>query len=247
MSPTITIVTVCLNAEATVERAVISVLKQTYPNVEYIIIDGESTDGTLDILNRYRDRVTLVSEPDKGIFDAMNKALKLAHGDWLLVLGADDYLLTENTLEDAAKHFIEPDTVYYGDITSGVEGDRRHGKVSRYTALIKTIPHQAVFYPRSAYLSLEYDTRYPVVADRVYNFVLLARGVPFHYLDQVISFYSTGGYSFRVVDETYKKDEFRIAMTLGPIPFLIFLGRYCYVKLHHYLHLCKVRIHGHDQ
>lgn len=246
MNPTLTIVTVCLNAEATLERAVLSVLGQTYPKVEYLVIDGASTDGTLRILDRYRDRIRLVSEPDKGIFDAMNKALRLATGDWILFLGADDYLLTKTTLEEAVQHFKDPDAVYYGDITSGKEGDRRHGKVSRYTALIKIIPHQAVFYPRSSYQHLDYDTRYPIVADRVYNFILFTRKVRFCYLDQVISFFSTDGISHHVIDQAYKRDEYRIAWKMGPIPFLIFVVREGYVKLHHFLHLCKVRILGRE-
>ena len=244
MSPTITITTVCLNAEATLERAILSVLGQSYPKVEYLVIDGSSTDGTLDILNRYRGKIRIVSEPDKGIFDAMNKALRLATGDWILFLGADDYLISNTTLEEAILKFSDPDTVYYGDIVSGSEGDRRHGKISRFTALIKTIPHQAVFYPRSSYRRLDYNTRYPIVADRVYNFELLSKGVTYHYLDQVISFFSTDGISFHVIDEAYRQDEFRIAWKMGPLPFLIFAVRFYYLKIHHFLHLCKVRILG---
>ncbi len=242
MNPTLTIVTVCLNAEATLERAILSVLRQTYPQVEYLVIDGASTDGTLRILNHYQDQIRVVSEPDKGIFDAMNKALKLANGDWLLFLGADDYLLTDTTLEEAVKKFTDPDAVYYGDITSGKEGDRRHGKVSRYTALIKIIPHQAVFYPQSAYRHLAYDTHYPIVADRVYNFELFIRKFRFCYLDQVISFFSIDGISHREIDQAYKKDEYRIAWKMGPLPFLIFVVKDWYVKTHHLLHLWKVRI-----
>ena len=244
MSPTITIVTVCRNAEATLERAVLSVLNQTYPQVEYVIVDGASTDGTLAILERYRDRIRFVSEADKGVYDAMNKALKLSHGDWLLFLGADDYLVKDTILEEVAGQLKDPDAVYYGDVYYGSEEDRRFGKVSRYTVMCKLISHQATFYPKSSYSQLDYDIRYPVAADRVYNITLFSRGVRFRYLDRVISFFSTSGLSFQVRDRVFLKDRFRLAWKLGPIPFLVFLGYFLYFHTHHFLHLCKVRIKG---
>ena len=244
MSPSITIATVCRNAEATLERAVLSVLNQTYPHVEYLIIDGASTDGTLGILERYRDRIRLVSEPDKGVYDAMNKALKLAQGDWLLFLGADDYLLTDTTLAEVVPHLKDPDAVYYGDVYYGSEGNRQFGRVSRLTVMCKLISHQAVFYPRSSYRSLEYDTRYPVAADRVYNITLFSRKIRFRYLDQVISFFSTGGLSSQVTDYVFRHERFRYAWKLGPIPFMIFTAYYLYFHAHHFLHLCKVRVKG---
>ena len=243
MNPTITIVTVCRNAEATLERAVLSVLGQTYPKVEYVVIDGASTDGTLDILGRYRDRITLVSEPDEGIYDAMNKALGIAQGDWLLFLGADDYLLDDSVLEKVAERLKDPDAVYYGEMeTDTQDGAGRTGRVTRYTVLFKVISHQATFYPRSAYTRLRYDTRYKVAADRVYNINLFSQGVRFRYLDLTVSFFSQGGISSLVVDEAYRKDRLQLARKLGLLPYLSIPLWNLYFKFHHFLHRCKVRI-----
>ena len=77
-NPLISVVTVSYNAVSTIEQTILSVINQTYPNIEYVIIDGESTDGTVDVIKKYADRITYwVSEPDKGIYDAMNKGMGL--------------------------------------------------------------------------------------------------------------------------------------------------------------------------
>ena len=89
--PLITIITVAYNAVKDIENTILSVLNQTYPNIEYIIIDGGSTDGTLDIIKKYEDKISYwVSEPDKGIYDAMNKGTLKATGVWLNFMNAGD-------------------------------------------------------------------------------------------------------------------------------------------------------------
>jgi glycosyltransferase involved in cell wall biosynthesis len=83
-NPLVTIVTVSYNVVSTIERTILSVVNQTYSNIEYIIIDGGSTDGTVDIIKKYMDKIAYwVSEPDKGIYDAMNKGILMAKGQWI--------------------------------------------------------------------------------------------------------------------------------------------------------------------
>lgn len=125
IQPVFTIVTVCYNAEKTIERTIKSVLGQSYPSIEYIIIDGASKDGTLQIVERYASRIhKVVSEPDKGLYDAMNKAIGLATGDYISFLNAGDKLHTPETVEDMVETIngnVLPG-VLYGD-TDIVDND----------------------------------------------------------------------------------------------------------------------------
>ena len=89
----ISVVTVSYNAVSTIEQTILSVINQTYPHIEYIIIDGGSTDGTVDVIKKYADKITYwVSEPDKGIYDAMNKGLRRVRGDWCVFMNSGDIL-----------------------------------------------------------------------------------------------------------------------------------------------------------
>jgi glycosyltransferase involved in cell wall biosynthesis len=114
----ITIITVCYNRKATIEKAIKSVLEQNYHNVEYIIIDGNSTDGTKEIIESYRDRISqYISEPDKGMYDAINKGLKLATGDVIGLMHSDDEFYDKNAIRRIAARFS------YEPNLDGVYGD----------------------------------------------------------------------------------------------------------------------------
>lgn len=115
-NPLITVVTVVLNAKEHIEQTIQSVINQTYSNIEYIIVDGGSTDGTLDIINKYKDKIAvIISEPDKGIFDAMNKGIDIATGEWINFMNAGDYFYTPDVLEKIFKDkLIEEDFIYGG-------------------------------------------------------------------------------------------------------------------------------------
>lgn len=97
----VSIITVCKNSAPTLDRAIQSVISQTYPNIEYIIIDGDSQDKTKAIIKRYADQIShFVSEPDSGVYAAMNKGIRLATGDWLYFVNSDDYLFDSNVIQD---------------------------------------------------------------------------------------------------------------------------------------------------
>ena len=114
MLPLISVVTITFNSEKTVEETIRSVVSQDYPNLEYIIIDGGSTDSTLQIVDRYRDRIALVqSEPDKGISDAFNKGILKASGEIIGIINSDD-LLSEGALKAIADNYDPSIDVYSG-------------------------------------------------------------------------------------------------------------------------------------
>ena len=117
--PLVTVITVCWNARDMLLRTMESVWAQTYKNVEYVIVDGASTDGTLDLLTKYDHRIDFwVSEPDKGIYDAMNKGVQLAKGEWAIFMNAGDCFADKQVLE---KIFAVPRKadVIYGDVVKG--------------------------------------------------------------------------------------------------------------------------------
>ena len=119
----ISIVTVSYNAVLTIEQTILSVINQTYPNVEYIIIDGGSTDGTVDIIKKYEDKIAYwVSEPDKGIYDAMNKGVVVATGEWINFMNAGD-IFTDGDVIDKLFHqniIINRVGIVFGDRKSVV-------------------------------------------------------------------------------------------------------------------------------
>ena len=173
--PKFSIITVTYNAGAVLEDTIQSVITQTYRNVEYIIVDGGSKDHTLDIINRYREHIhTLVSEPDKGLYDAMNKGIRLATGDYLCFLNAGDELHEDDTLQ-LMVHSItgtELPDVLYGE-TAIVDEEGHFLRMRRLSARENLnwksfkdgmlVCHQA-FFPRRE-LAEPYDLRYRFSAD----------------------------------------------------------------------------------
>lgn len=115
--PKISVVTVCYNAVDTIEKTILSVINQTYEKVEYIIIDGASKDGTIDIIHKSMGKIhVFVSEPDKGIYDAMNKGIKIATGDYILFMNAGDAFVNNNILEYICKNYNFDKDIIYGSI-----------------------------------------------------------------------------------------------------------------------------------
>tara|TARA_Y100000782_G_C10175466_1_gene261641 strand:- start:303 stop:1046 length:744 start_codon:yes stop_codon:yes gene_type:complete len=156
----ISIITICYNAARTVEKAVKSVLSQTYPDVEYIVVDGNSTDHTLKVLNRYKQEIdVLISEPDKGLYDAINKGIQHASGDYIGLVHADDSLMTVDVIEKVAEQLkaAELPDVLYGDIIYS----KPEGKIFRnWKAGVHSIekwktgwmtPHTSLFIKRSRF------------------------------------------------------------------------------------------------
>lgn len=173
----ISIITVVYNAEETIRDCIESVQKQDYPDIEHIIIDGASTDGTVRIIKSYGDVVSLlVSEPDEGLYDAMNKGIKLATGDVVGILNADDFYTDNRVLSKVASAFMGSNVdAVYGDLQYVARGD-----ISKKTRFWQageceesklqsgwTIPHPTLFVNKKVYEKLDklFDTDFKIAAD----------------------------------------------------------------------------------
>jgi len=177
MSIKVSVITVCRNSVQFIEQAMQSVLSQTYPNIEYLVVDGASEDGTQEIVERYRDRLAkFVSEPDGGLYEAMNKGIQWATGDVLYFLNSDDYLVDRQVIADVVAYFQTHSNCdfLYGDVEArSVNGDLTHhqplppAQFIRALICLKNCPIQpACFFKRDLFAQLGlFATQYQIAAD----------------------------------------------------------------------------------
>ena len=172
-TPQITVVTVVFNAELLIEKTIESVINQTYSNIQYIIIDGCSTDGTVDVIKKYESMIDYwVSEPDSGIYDAMNKGIAHANGDWIYFINAGDSLFSEKSIENLQLEKQNATDVLYGNINI-IDSLTRLGtfhnmqEVIDIKFLLKTnVCHQALIYKTKLFVDFRgYEVRYQICSD----------------------------------------------------------------------------------
>lgn len=203
----VSIITICFNSAATIEDTIQSVLAQDYPEVEYIVVDGGSKDGTLDIIARYKDRIDVViSEPDRGIYDAMNKGVKRAGGDVIGILNSDDYYADNQVLSDVMSRFNHEDIEgLYADLVYVDREDPdkviRRWKAGEYRPghFLKgwMPPHPAFFTTRESYEKFglySLELRSAADYELMLRFIHKHR-IPLAYLPRVITKMRVGGQS----------------------------------------------------
>jgi len=208
---TISIITVSYNAIKTIEQTIRSVISQTYENIEYIIIDGGSTDGTVDIIKKYAEQITFwVTESDDGIYDAMNKGIDVATGDYVYFLGSDDFLANEDVIEFVAEYIKNREKVgfFYGKIY-GYNAQYRLKKLYGKELCLEDIqhgsmpPHQAVF-ARIDIIKNKFNCTYKIAADYEFILRIILNGEKFVYIDKVIAFYNIKGVSSMSMNCSYE-------------------------------------------
>jgi glycosyltransferase involved in cell wall biosynthesis len=216
--PLISIVTVVYNASATFEKTIKSVGGSTYSNIEYIVVDGGSRDGTIDIIKRNRHIISKwVSEPDKGIYDAMNKGVGMATGKWIIFLGADDIL--NNVIPAVAEQLKNENTIYYGDVYMTGSQLIYAGVFTKFKIAYKNICHQSIFYPRSVFEYYDFNLSYKIHADYDLNLrCFVDKRFSFKYINIIISEYCEAGFSTKNTDSFYAERRFKILQESYPLP-----------------------------
>lgn len=189
----ISIITVCKNDKNRIEKTIESVINQDYENIEFIIIDGNSTDGTTEIIKKYLDKISIfVSEPDTGVYDAMNKGIKYSTGDYLFFLNAGDYFYDNNVLSRIFTRGYNEDLIY-GNIflyrrSKPFFIKLMPTRISNYFMLTDMISHQAIFFTRKVFDELGlYNEKYKISAD--YDIILKSfkKGFTYRKVKEIIS------------------------------------------------------------
>ncbi|MBP5482215.1 MAG: glycosyltransferase [Paludibacteraceae bacterium] len=217
--PIISIVTIVFNGKDGIEKTIKSVLSQTYKNIEYIIIDGASTDGTLDIIQRYKPNLTkLISERDSGIYNAMNKGLALAKGDYIYFANSGDLIADDDVIRKVAEAIVAndkwPDLVYgcYQELNNNVVGPIipcRNHKWSWYGMFAS---HQSVFCKKEVIdeHNIIFDESYKIAADYKFLLTIVKHSHSFLQLPFSISLFDVSGVSSTNQDKgLYEADRAR--------------------------------------
>lgn len=206
--PTVSIVTICYNAAQVIEKTICSVLAQTYTDYEYVFVDGASKDETVSIIEAYREQFEekgvpyrVTSEPDQGIYDAMNKGAMRSDGEWVIMLNAGDVLVNQNVLQN-----VFGDKTYTEDV---VYGNTVLQECCNDVMLYKLVParsleslntgmvfcHQSVFVRGDTLRKYLFDTSFKIVADYDLFVRLLLDGVQFKHIETYISVFDGSGVS----------------------------------------------------
>jgi glycosyltransferase involved in cell wall biosynthesis len=196
-NPLISVITVVYNGTSTLEKTMLSVINQTYKNIEYIIIDGDSIDGTIDIIKKYEDKLAYwVSEPDKGIYNAMNKGIGKATGDWVNFMNAGDIFCENDIIENIFTKEYKEDIVY-GDTKvqykDRIKLKKAHSTNKRNIAM--PFGHQSVFVKTSLLKENPFNEVYKICADKDLFFKLYNKSTAYCYLNAPVSVCQAFGYS----------------------------------------------------
>lgn len=198
--PLVSIITVVYNGEKTIAQTIESVLNQIYQNIEYIIVDGKSTDGTLDIINNFRNQIAhVVCEKDLGIYDAMNKGISLAKGDVIGLINADDYYELD-AVENIVKLYKKGLVNYYGALRNiDDNNDTYISPATDNLAKLKrgmVVSHPSLFVNKEVYERYgKFSLEYKVAADWDFTLRCYTKGVQFIKTEKIISNFRIGGVS----------------------------------------------------
>lgn len=223
----ISVVTVCYNCEKDIERTLISLASQSYKDYEHIVVDGASKDNTVAVAKSYSDRIinmSVFSEPDKGIYDAMNKGVLKAKGDYVFFLNAGDTFCSDDVLQKVSEYLKTNKDIYYGDIIINGAYVKHPEKLTKTYLVLreKMICHQAIFAKRNCLENNPFDLGFRICADRDWLIKCVNEKSQIQYIKGLaICDYDMNGVSSQ--RSAVINDSLRIAKKYGKTPAVIFV------------------------
>ena len=231
-APLVSIVTVVYNGEAFLERTIKSVLAQNWPNIEYVIVDGGSTDGTLEIIKKYQDRIAYWnSAKDKGIYDAMNKGISLCTGEWVGLINADDWYEEDTVARVMREALSHPEVnIVHGDIwlhypngERGLKKAKVNGFLLKYWEMV--LNHPSFFVRRSYYAGRPFDDKLRISADHKWTYEAFRESAAqFIYIPEPLANFTVGGASMSVPLFKVIKEGKRVSQDFGMGTFQTLIG-----------------------
>jgi glycosyltransferase involved in cell wall biosynthesis len=207
----LSVIIVTYQAEKFIEAAILSVINLIpKDDLELIIVDGLSKDKTVSIIQNYLPHIDyFVSEQDKGIYDAMNKGIRVATGKFIYFLGADDKWIGDyNSIKSK---FKLKNTVYYGNVILNPTNKIYDGEFNLFKFMNRNICHQSIFYPQEVFKKYTYDVRYSMMADFVLNIKIWNDDeFNFKYIPDVVASYNIEGSSTNTLDRNFQRDAFKL-------------------------------------
>lgn len=216
----ISIITVCYNSASTIKDTLESVLNQTYTNYEYLIIDGKSSDNTLEIVDTYKDKfkdkLIVLSEKDKGLYDAMNKGIKMATGDIIGIINSDDILAHENVFKNVIENIKDYDGIYSNLLMLDENLQKpyrllKSKKVSKHLGW--HMPHPTLYLKKEVYEKYGvFNLDYRIAADLDFMLRIINNNVKLNYFDDYFVYMRSGGASTNGLKGYYKnfKDSYKV-------------------------------------
>lgn len=214
----ISIIIPTFNSAKTLAQAIDSILDQTFADWEMILIDGVSKDQTIELIKSYSDqnnKIRWISEPDQGIYDAMNKGLKMAKGNWVYFLGSDDRLYDKNVLTKIFEKSIPKELgIICGRVDRENLGISDIQSTEKEKIIFDNLNHQSIICRRPILEKFPFERQYSVYADQVQLIRMVAAGIKSIQKDIIIAHYSMQGYSSYQVDLEYANDKGAILLLL---------------------------------
>lgn len=220
-SPIISIIIPTYNSGKNLSIALDSIVGQTFKNFEVLIIDGLSNDNTIEIAQNYNKQhsnIRIHSEKDEGIYDAMNKGIVIATGEWLYFMGSDDSLYESTTLQQFAnRDEIQDFEVVYGNVYSDYFNGSYDGVFTYAKVMNQNICHQSIFFKKSVFKKIgKYNLKYKAYADWSHNISwFFSSKISKTHINQIIANFSYGGFSSLYDDKAFKSDKIFVLISKG--------------------------------